>query len=65
MFNILIHEGNANQNNTEIPSYPCQNDCYQENKWEAIEVTTFSALSCPSTLIYCHLFLFLGVGTGV
>jgi hypothetical protein len=26
MFNILSHQGNANQNNFEIPSYTCQND---------------------------------------
>jgi hypothetical protein len=32
MFNILTHKGNANQNNIEIPSHPCQNGYHEENK---------------------------------
>jgi hypothetical protein len=32
MFNIFTHQGNANQNNTEISSHPSQNSCHQENK---------------------------------
>jgi hypothetical protein len=32
MFNILSHDGNANQNNTEIPPHPSQDDSHQENK---------------------------------
>jgi hypothetical protein len=32
MFNIFTHKGNANQNDTEIPSHPTQNDYNQENK---------------------------------
>jgi hypothetical protein len=26
MFNIFTYQRNANQNNTEVPSYTCQND---------------------------------------
>jgi hypothetical protein len=32
MFNILIHTGNANQNNIEIPSHPSQNSYHEENE---------------------------------
>jgi hypothetical protein len=31
MFNIFSHQGNANQNYNEIPSYPSQNGYAQEN----------------------------------
>ena len=37
MFNILIHWGNTNQNDSKIPSYICQND--QDKK---TQVTAFS-----------------------
>jgi hypothetical protein len=30
MFNILSHQGNANQNNTEIPSHPSQNGYHKK-----------------------------------
>jgi hypothetical protein len=32
MFNIISHQENANETNTEIPSHPSQNGCQQENK---------------------------------
>jgi hypothetical protein len=32
MFNLFIPQGNTNQNYTEIPSHPRQNDHHQENK---------------------------------
>jgi hypothetical protein len=32
MFNIFSHQGNVDQNNTEIASHPIQNDHHQENK---------------------------------
>jgi hypothetical protein len=32
MFSILSHKGNANQNDTEIPSHPSLNGYRQENK---------------------------------
>jgi hypothetical protein len=31
-FNILSHQGNANQNDTEIPSHSSQNGSHQEHK---------------------------------
>jgi hypothetical protein len=39
MFNILIHNGNANQNSTEIPSHPNQNVYHQKknNKQQQID----------------------------
>jgi hypothetical protein len=30
MFNILRNKGNANQNDTEIPSHPTENGYHQE-----------------------------------
>jgi hypothetical protein len=36
MFNILSHKGNANQNDTEIPSHPSQNGCHQESKQQML-----------------------------
>jgi hypothetical protein len=32
MFNILSHQGNANQNNSKIPSYTCQNVLRSKNQ---------------------------------
>jgi hypothetical protein len=32
MINIVSHQGNANQNYTEISSHPSQNSGHQENK---------------------------------
>jgi hypothetical protein len=34
MFNILSHQGNANQNDPEIPTYRNQNDRDQKLKWQ-------------------------------
>jgi hypothetical protein len=39
LFNILSHEGNVNQNDTEIPSNPSQNGKHQENKQHQVVVT--------------------------
>jgi hypothetical protein len=36
MLNIPGHEGNANQNYTEIPSHPSQIGCRQENKQQQV-----------------------------
>jgi hypothetical protein len=38
VFNIPNDQGNANQNNFEIPSQPSQNDYYQENKQQQMLV---------------------------
>ena len=32
MVNITNHQGNANQNNSEISLHICQNVCYQKDK---------------------------------
>jgi hypothetical protein len=32
MLSIFSHQGNVNQNDIEIASYPSQNDNHQENK---------------------------------
>ena len=34
MFNILSHQGNANRNNSEKPSYSCQNGRNQKHQWQ-------------------------------
>jgi hypothetical protein len=36
MFNILSHKVNANQNYTEVLSYPCQKGNHQENKQQML-----------------------------
>jgi hypothetical protein len=36
MFNIVSHNRNANQNNTEIPSYSSQNGNHQENEQQML-----------------------------
>jgi hypothetical protein len=36
MFNILSHQGNANQHDTEIPPHPTQNGHHQENKHQML-----------------------------
>jgi hypothetical protein len=36
MFSILSHQGIANQNYIEIPPYPNQNGCHQENKQQMV-----------------------------
>jgi hypothetical protein len=49
MFNILSHQGNANQNNFEIPSYTCQND------WSQIHMAAHIGkdVNEEGTLFYC------------
>jgi hypothetical protein len=38
MFKILSRPGNANQNDTEIPSHPSLNGYHQENKQQMLDV---------------------------
>jgi hypothetical protein len=36
MCNTISYKGNENQNYTEIPSHPSENDCHQENKQQML-----------------------------
>jgi hypothetical protein len=44
MFNILNHQGNANQNNTEIPLHSSQNGNFSNGESKRILLVIFSAL---------------------
>jgi hypothetical protein len=46
MFNILSHKGNANEDNTEIPSHPSQNGCHQGNKEQQVLVRMQGSSVC-------------------
>jgi hypothetical protein len=53
VFNIFSHQGNVNQNDTEIPSHPSQNGYHQENKQPQILARTWCGVvrRNPNTLL--------------
>jgi hypothetical protein len=51
MFDILSHNGNANQNYTEIQSHPNQNDDHQENKQQQMLVRMYMGVVNTYTLL--------------
>jgi hypothetical protein len=50
IFNILSHKGNANQNDTEIPSHTSQNGYHQENKQQQMLVRMWGELNSCTLL---------------
>jgi hypothetical protein len=53
MFNILSHQRNANQNNSENTSYTHQNGYEQNVKWQAhIEQGEYSSIAGEGTNLY-------------
>jgi hypothetical protein len=51
MSNILSHQRNVNQNNSETLSYPCQNSYDGKQKWELRLVRRWSQRSTPPLLV--------------
>ena len=51
MFNILRHQRNANQNNSEIPTYTCKNVQDQKHWWQFILETLRSKRNTSELLV--------------
>ena len=51
MLNILSHQRNSNQNNSEIPSYTCQNGQYQKHWWKLMLERMSGKWNSPPLLV--------------
>lgn len=54
MFNILSHQGNANQNCFEISSYTNFNETNDGSFWQGYGIGEHSFIACGSRNLYSH-----------
>ena len=55
MFNILSHQGNANQNDPEIPPHFSKNGSVQKFRWQQMSVRMWRKRTTPLCWLVCKL----------